>query len=349
MKKVLWVLFFFGVGFSLFSNVHLVHAHEVYVLNQKEISFDMLAPRPDFISSIEQHLSEFLVWGIGITVLIVVLFFISISAPLERLLDPLLLKIKKYAPHIAQVTLGLSLFASGYYHAIFGVELPLAPLFGNFEMAVSWILVVIGLMLTFGIYPRIAGVVATLFFFGLVGKFGIYMLNYFTYLGEALSIVIFGGAHTLSANKKMSSFFTKMIRLSLHEYKFLLMRIFFGISLIYASLYAKFFHGALALDVVTKYHLTHYFPFDPVFLVLGAMLVEILLGVCFLVGFEIRFASLFFLVFLTMSLFFFGEAVWPHVILIGTALAMFVHGYDRFTLTMEMSHSTRRRKMEPTL
>lgn len=121
----------------------------------------------------------------------------------------------------------------------------------------------------------------------------------------------------------------------------MIMRILFGISLIYASLYAKLIHGALALEVVTKYHLTHYFPFDPIFLVLGAMLIEILIGIFFLIGFEIRFTSLFFLVFLSMSLVFFGESVWPHIILIGTAIAMFLHGYDRYTFSVRLEKDKR--------
>jgi hypothetical protein len=28
----------------------------------------------------------------------------------------------------------------------------------------------------------------------------------------------------------------------------------------------------------------------------------------------------------------FGEAIWSHITLIGTSLAMFTHGYDRYTL-----------------
>lgn len=29
---------------------------------------------------------------------------------------------------------------------------------------------------------------------------------------------------------------------------------------------------------------------------------------------------------------FFGESVWPHIVLFGTAFGMFVHGYDKYTL-----------------
>lgn len=320
-------------------------AHEVYVLSADEIRFAMSAPRPDFLGSMHAHLGQFLLWGGIGTVFLLGLFFISIARPLERALDPVLLRLKNYAPHVAQVTIGLALIASGYYGAIFGVELPLSASFGGAAHFVSIILMIAGVMFVVGFFPRIAALVTVALFVVLVAKYHVYMLNYATYLGEAFTIALFGGAHTVT-HARIPRALTKMIEGPIHDYKFLILRVLFGISLIYASLYAKFFHGALALETVSKYNLTHIFPFDPVFLVLGAMLIEILLGVCFMIGFEIRFASLFFLVFLIMSLTFFGESVWPHLILIGTALAMFLHGYDRYTLSMRLG---RRHGGEPIL
>jgi uncharacterized membrane protein YphA (DoxX/SURF4 family) len=346
MKKVLVLT---ALILTIFISTSRASAHEVYVLDHNEITADMQSPMPDFMDTINDHMGQFIKWGIIVAVIILAVFYLSVSTPIEKGLDPFLMKIKKYAPHIAQVTLGLAMLVSGYYHDLFGIELPIGHVFGSFENAVAIIFMIVGLMLIIGIYPRIAALITTAFFIALIIHIHTYMLNYFTYLGEALSVALFGGAHTLFANKKVKRFITKMIHPRYHQYKFLMMRVFFGISLIYASLYAKLFHGALALDVVNKYNLTHYFPFDPLFLVLGAMLIEILLGVFFIVGFEIRFTSIFFLVFLTMSLVFFGESVWPHIILIGTAITMFVHGYDRYTITMKMAKKMGgKRGMEPT-
>ncbi|MDB5259098.1 MAG: hypothetical protein JWO73_306 [Candidatus Taylorbacteria bacterium] len=347
MKQILksaFVLLAIATFFRI--SVPQVSAHEVYVLDHSEINTAMQAPRPDFMQSMRDHLGQFIVWGLIFTILILIVFYVSISRPIERLIDPALMYLKKFAPHVAQATLGLALMASGYYHAVFGIEIPLGPTFGSLEHLVSFCLIVAGAMLAFGLFPRIAAMFTVAFFIGLAVHFGAYMLNYATYLGEAITIAIFGGAHTIFANKRLSQIAARVISPSFHAYKFLIMRVLFGSSLIYASVYAKFIHGALALEVVSKYNLTHYFPFDPVFLVLGAMLTEILLGVCFAIGFEIRFASLFFLAFLSMSLVFFGEAVWPHIILIGTALAMFLHGYDRFTFSVQMEKD---KSLEPVL
>lgn len=332
MKKYFLLLFLFLV----LGNIPIAFAHEVYVLNQDEIHFAIEAPPPHFIQTILEHLTQFIGWGLLVIVIILAVFFISISVPVEKLLDPFLYRLKKYAPHIAQITLGIALFASGYYKAIFGVELPLESIFGSYVNIFSIILMIMGVMLAVGIFSRVAAILTAILFFGLSLRFGIYMLNYATYLGESLTIILLGASHTAFFNKRMNNFFTKIITPVIQTYKFLIIRIFFGVSLIYASLYAKFIHGALALEVVSKYDLTHYFPFDPVFLVLGSMLIEIILGIFFIIGFEIRFASLFFLVFLIMSLVFFGESVWPHLILIGTALATFTHGYDHYTFSVKL-------------
>ena len=62
------------------------------------------------------------------------------------------------------------------------------------------------------------------------------------------------------------------------------------------------------------------------------VLVEILIGICIIIGFELRLVAVVFLGFLTLSILFFGEVVWPHIILFGVNLAIFTHGYDQYTL-----------------
>lgn len=331
----------------------IAHAHEVYVLTPDEINFALRAPSPDFIAAARANLGQFFTWGLLTLAIIVVVFFVSIIRPVERAIDPALLKLKTLAPRIAQVTLGLSLLASGYYHAIFGVELPMHAVFGAYTPHASALLILLGTLLTLGIIPRVAAGSTVILFGVLVAHYGIYMTNYATYLGEALTVLLFGGAYHLIESKRIGrsiEHIERRIAPHLHKYKFLIMRVLFGSSLIYASLYAKLIHGELALETVSKYHLTNYFHFDPVFFVMGAMTIEIMLGLFFIFGFEIRFASIFFLIFLTISLIFFGEAVWPHVILIGTAFAMFAHGYDKYCLSARLSkRKNARERLEPIL
>lgn len=322
----------------------VTEAHEVYVLNHDEIDNAMRTVSPNLFQVILDHQTQFIISGLVALAIVIGVFFLSITLPIEKKLNPALHKIKHWAPSIAQFTLGLALVTGGYFDAAFGIELPLVGTFGSFDTLARSIYIILGACIIFGIFPRIAGTLAFISFLPFVFQHGTYMLNYGTYFGEAFTLSLLGGGYALFGTKIPA--FEQRIERHWHKYKFLILRIVFGISLIYASMYAKLFHGALALETVTKYHLTDYLPFDGSFIVLGAFITELLIGIFFVIGFEIRFTSLLFLAFLTQSLFFFGEAVWPHIILIGTALAMFTHGYDKYTLEAKL---TKRKDLEPVL
>ncbi len=329
-------LFFVLILFSFILPFAMpVSAHEVYVLDSHEIEFAMAQDSIDIVSVIKSHEDQFmLAVGFG-TLLIVAILLFSVSKKVETHLDKYLMVFKKWAPIIAQFTLAVSLIASSYYGAIFGVELPFIKAFGLYAGFARILVSVCGFALLIGFLPRVASVFTILIFVPLFYKYGFYMSNYLTYFGEALTIMLFGSTYDIFSSAHIRPWWhiNKNLHPQYHKYKYLIMRIFFGFSLIYAAVYAKYLHGALALETVAKYNLTSYFHFDALFLVLGALLVEIFLGCCFFFGFEIRFASIFFLVFLVASLLFFKEAVWPHFMLIGTAFSMFAHGYDKYTVT----------------
>ncbi len=86
------------------------------------------------------------------------------------------------------------------------------------------------------------------------------------------------------------------------------------------------------------------FHFEPLFIVLGACIVELLIGAFFIFGIEIRHTVLFFLFWLFLSLLYFGEAVWPHLVLVGVLLSLFCHGYDKLSLE---GYYFKRDKREP--
>ncbi|MBI1833510.1 MAG: hypothetical protein HYR90_01665 [Candidatus Andersenbacteria bacterium] len=319
-------------------------AHEVYVLDHNEISEGLSAPRSDFVQTVQNHLSQFIISGLVAVLLVLGVYGISHITFIEKTFDPFLYRMKRFAPHITQGTLGLALVSGGFFQAAFGPELPLSDIFGSAAGVFQYIYIILGACILFGIYPRIASTVTFFLLLPLIVVYKTYILNYGTYFGEALALALFGGGYALVKAKTPA--FEKNIERHVHKYKFLLLRIAFGTSLLYASAYAKYIHGGLAILTVTRYHLTQYIPFDADFVVLGAFITELLIGLFFLIGFEIRFTSLLFLFFLTLSILFFGEAVWPHIILIGTSLAMFTHGYDRYTVVAKISQ---RKDLEPVL
>ena len=336
---------YFLAGLALFTAFvvpSLAFAHEVYVLSPGATRQALAMPAFSEWQTILTNLHQFMFWGFVGTLLVLVVFFLSISRRIERLLDPFLAKLPPYAPAISRITIGIAFIAASYHQALFGPELPLGATFGVYSSSVTALLVVIGLMITFGFYARIAALIAFAFFGIELVTHGVYMLTYANYLGELILILILG-AHQIAFHpkkhdaKRLPPWFLRA-KERFTPYAFLILRVAFGISLFYASFYAKILHNNLALMVASlplaghAHSLAQVFGFEPHFLVLGAAIVEILISVFFILGIEIRFTSLFLLFWLSLSLWYFGEAVWPHIVLIGIPIAFIFYGYDKYSL-----------------
>jgi uncharacterized membrane protein YphA (DoxX/SURF4 family) len=297
----------------------VVEGHEVYVLGPDQIQTGIATPPFSPIAVILGSLDQFAFWALAAIIVVVGVFFISISRCVEKALDPWLLKVKRYAPLAARVTGGLAFFMCAYHGALFGPELPLVAIFGAYAGAARVLLAVVGLLILAGVWVRAAAVIVAGLFVAGVTHYGWYMLTYTNYAGEIILLAI--GAGTL-----------------LTKYRFLILRVAFGISLLYASLFAKFFHNYLALQVAATplaghlHTLAQNFGFEPHFLVVGAGIVEVVIALFFILGIEIRFTSIFLEFWLALSLLYFGEVVWPHLILIGIPIAFLLYGYDQYSL-----------------
>lgn len=311
----------------------LASAHEVYVLPSAEINQAIATPAFNMFAALQANVHQFLFWGFITILTIFVVFFVSISRFLEKKFDPLFARLRRYAAPIARVTIGISFLAGAYYHASYGPEIPLTTTFGMYAWIATALLYLIGILIMLGVYTRIAATIALGFFTIAVWYHGLYMLTYISYLGEILVLLILGshhGAHARIGAPRLAKRFA--------PYSFLVLRICFGVSLLYASVYAKVLHNNLALMVAEfplaghSSSIAHALGFEPHFLVLGAAIIEILIGLFFILGVEIRFTALFVLFWLSMSLWWFGEAVWPHLILIGIPIAFICYGYDKYSL-----------------
>ncbi len=327
-----------------------LHAHEVYVLPQPIVEEATQAPGFSLVQVALMNLNPFLFWASIVISIIALVFFISISRTIERMCDPFLAKLPPYAAVISRVTIGISFLSAGYHNALFGPELPLQEIFGTATPIISAILMIIGIMIIVGWYTRIATCVAISIFIVEAAWHGWYILTYTNYLGELLLLLVLGAHHIAIHHKghdRTAARWLRVWKAHLAPYVFPTLRISFGISLVYASLYAKVFHNQLVLEVTKTYpDIVSFFGFEPHFLILGAAIIEIVLGLFFILGIEIRFVSLFVLFWLSLSLWYFGEAVWPHIILIGIPLAFICYGYDKYSLE---GYFYKRGKYEPVL
>lgn len=324
-------------------------AHEVYVLTPSEIQQGVTTPPFDGVAVAWSDLMQFAFWTFVTVLTVFIVFWVSIVRSVEMMAMPLFRMIHRYGAPIARITVGISFLAAAYYGASYGPELPLVATFGAATEAVRVILVVIGTLIITGTYARIAASVALVLFAVAVYFHGVYMLTYTNYLGEILVLLILGGhhgsqpraAHEIARESRHALGFAHLFE-SLGKrfapYSFALLRVCFGTSLLYASFYAKILHNNLALQVASlplaghPFGIAHYLGLEPHFLVLGAAIVEIVIALFFILGIEIRFTSLFLLCWLSLSLIYFGEVVWPHIILIGIPIAFMCWGYDRYSL-----------------
>lgn len=322
---------------ALFSLPVAAHAHEVYVLAPNVIAQALATPSFNEIDIILAHFSEFVFWGFLTALVVFGVFFISISRKLERMFDPFLAKLPPYAPAISRISVGLSLVTGAVFGALFGPELPIAATYAPYTSMVTAALAITGVLITIGLYTRLAALVVLGIFCVNTAAYGEYMLTYTSYAGELLVLLVLG-AHAVGMQHKHTDTRTASrallaLKKTLTPLAFPILRVAFGISLIYASLYAKILHNNLALAVTAAYpEMVAFFGFEPHFLILGAAIMEILLGIFFILGIEIRFASLFILFWVSLSIWYFGEAVWPHIILIGIPLAFICYGYDKYSL-----------------
>lgn len=317
-------------------------AHEVYVLTPQEIQQGISMPAFSSFAVMMEDLNSFLFWAFITALVIFIVFFASISRALEKRLDPMLAKLKHYGPAVARVTIGISFIAGALFNAGYGPELPLPGLWGPYTTLVRIALAIIGALIALGFYTRIAAFIALLLFAVNVWAHGTYMLTYTNYLGEILVLLLIG-AHKAGIDKfepswKKARHALDALAKKLAPYSFLILRVAFGISLLYASLYAKFLHNDLALQVAElplaghMYGLAHYFGFEPHFLVLGAGIIEIVIALFFILGIEIRFTALFVEFWVLLSVWWFGEVVWPHIILLGIPVAFIFYGYDKYSI-----------------
>ena len=348
-KKIwhqMWAFVACIFGFYLLT-FSFVSAHEVYVLDPNEIASGIQSAPFDMVQVALQNLHEFIFWAFIVFVAISTIFFVSVFHRFENLLDPLLNRGKRYAHTVCRVTVALGMLAGAYYQAQYGPELPLSATWGAFTPVIVGITVVAALMIIFNVYVRTAAFIALVFYSVGFALHGIYMFTYTNYLGEFLVLFLLGAP---SKHVRVFKEFWQRTERAVERYAWLIIRVSFGISLLTAAVYAKIIHNDLALQVAElplaghQFGVAHYLGFEPHFLVLGAALIEILIATFFIFGIEIRWTCIFLEFWLSLSLWYFGETVWPHLILIGVPIALFLHGYDRYSIE---GWFFKRRKLEP--
>ena len=304
-------------------------AHEVYVLSPGEISADEHSNKINIWSVLHasHNLRVFIVYSLLILLVIVAALFLKSRAPIKKF-GKLVDKCTVFAPDFIRVVFGLSLIFSASHRAVFGPELPATDF--TLHRFIGPFMFISGVALILGLRTRLFGLLTALFWLFTLFDKGWYLLTYINYFGESVALILlsrqkFSLDRLIGKSKKPSS-------ASYEKWAMPAARLLFGFSILYAAINVKFVTTALSIDVVNRYGLTRYLHFDPLFIVLGAGLIESLIAVLYLLGFLQRLNSLVFVAFLTLSIWFFKEDVWPHYLLLGLAIGIFMHKPDILAL-----------------
>lgn len=326
---MLYILVVVVLGlFSLFSTVS---AHEAYVMPYDTFWNGVhQTSNPSIFEALENPAD------IQVTAIIVVsvLLFLGLNF-LFRLSKPgqkvhlFFEKFSRFGPHAVRISIAVSLFFSAWSGVFLGPELH-GNLFAQSEL-IRGTLFVISFMILFGVMTELAAVVGIAIFISAFSVFGSYMLTYSNYLGEFIVLLLFG-MRVFSVDKYL---FGPLKRFhSLEKYETLIIRVMYGFALIYAAITVKLLHPDLTTSVVTTWNLTQFhwlFPSDPLLVAFGAGIVECVIGLFIIFGFEMRMTILISLFYITLSLLYFRELVWPHILLYGISFNLLVQP-ETFTL-----------------
>lgn len=325
-------IFFLNVFLLVFTPLQKVLAHEAYVMPAEDFWGGMNKPISLYSFEALQdpaNLKIALLVLAGV-ILLYLLGLIFRLTPIGRFSHRSIEKLAPIGPFLVRAAIATSFFFSALTLSFLGPELPISMM--PFAELIRWTLFALSFMIAFGFLTEIAGLIALILFTIAFLVFGLHTFSHLNYLGEVIVLFLFG-MRSHSIDRKIFGPLG-IFRKHWEKYETSIVRIFYGLSLIYAAVAVKLLHPDIPLKVINDWNLTQFgwlFPSDPLLIVLGAALVEIAIGIFIIIGFELRLTVLISLFYITLSLFFFKEMVWPHLMLYGISLALLVQP-EVFTL-----------------
>jgi uncharacterized membrane protein YphA (DoxX/SURF4 family) len=331
MKRFRTWLFLMVFMFMAFYTLPVTFAHEQYVLTQHQFNNDMADKTISVWSALHTPENIFIAVsvGSGVLILLFLTFFFQHSVWGRKLGD--LLDLFDSLGHLLlRVALAASLLASAYFHAFMGPEIPINSL--PLQSIILPLLYFCGILLLFGVLTRLAALLGLFLLLLTTVVYGDYIITYLNYYGEYIALLVWG-SYAFSVDNTFFgiSRYVKKYR----DIELLIIRVTYGISVMYPALTIKFLHPEVIVDIATRYHLTqiHWlFPSDPLLISLGTGMAQVLVGVMIVVGFQTRLASVITFFLYALSVVYFKEAVWPHYILLTLALYLVINNGGKLTV-----------------
>ena len=309
----------------------LASAHEAYVLPYKffwQTMRDGTSLRAFTALNNPQNLHLTLVI-VGCTLVGLIANFLLRRTRLGTKMHLFLERYARFGTHFIRIAIAVAFFFSAASYTFLGPELHLDLV--PYAHLVQIALYAMSVMIFLGIFTELAAAMGLILY--LVGwfVFGSYLLTYLNYFGELVVLLLFG-IRAFSIDRLLFGRLRRFRTFEKHETT--IVRVAYGLALMYAAVTVKLLHPELTVTVIHDWHLTQFhwlFPSDPILVTFGAGVVEFIIGLFIAVGFELRLTVLVSLFYITLSLLYFRELVWPHLLLYGISFNLLVQP-ERFTL-----------------
>lgn len=291
-------------------------AHEAYVLSPTEFRMKLQGSQFNVFEILgnPEHLRYIILAGAFGTLLFlgVLLFFRSAKG---KALEGSLESLESFGALFLRLGTGGALLFGAFAGHVFGPEISL----GIFpETTLRTLAGLVGGAIILGIHTRIASGIGLLLYFSLFIPNGAYLFAYFGYVG-AFGVLLISGGGRWSFDKRRGASATPLPSGAT------LVRVTYGLMLLYAALAIKFLAPTLTLAVVENFNLARgIFPGTPELVVLSAALTEATLALLIIFGFGLRFALFIDLIFTTAALIYLPEPAWPHLIMYAAMFYLFV-------------------------
>lgn len=333
IKKALLarVSLFLSAFFALCALPFTASAHEAYVLDKAFFWGELAKPwNLDALNALKNtdniHVT---LWIVGSTLALLALNFLFRRMRIGKRTYNGFERFAPYGPLFVRAAIAAAFFYSAASMSFLGPELSLTGM--PWPHVLQTVLYAASIMIALGLFTEIAALAALIVFCIGFWSFGAYLATYLNYLGEIVVLLLFG-------MRKWSFdgwLFGPLKRFpKLHRFDTSIVRVFYGAALIFAAITVKFLHPALTVEVINSWNLTQFhwlFPHDPLLVTLGGGLAEAAIGLFIIFGFEMRITILISLFYITLSLLFFRELVWPHLMLYGISFNLLVEP-ETFTL-----------------
>lgn len=342
MPRRVKIVFLAGLAVAGLSLSPFAFAHEAYVLPPDVFQSAIQSPPSGdaFAALLDAHnRAVFFEITLGVLLAMLAMFFLRHSRWGMRA-DAALKRRSDIGIFLIRMALAASLLGSAVTSSIFGPELPLSAMPFGYLLRIA--LYILSALFFLGLFTEAAAAVSLVIFLLAFRSFGWYVATYLNYFGEIVALLLFG-SRFWSLDKIIFGSLRRFAGFS--SYEPTIVRCCYGVALGYAAVTVKFLHPILTVDVVNIYHLNRFaiFPSDPLLVTLGAALAELLIGILIFVGFETRITVFISLIYITLSLWYFKEVVWPHLMLYGISLSLLLNDGGKASLNGWIDAKLRKR------